>query len=72
MGLDAPGSGDVTVNGRHVHDMSWPLHEIGALLESRFIHPRRSWVRNLLKGRARRLDGLGLQPPHGRDGPHRR
>ena len=42
MGLDAPGSGDVAVNGRHVHDMSWPLHEVGALLESRSIHPGRS------------------------------
>lgn len=53
MGPDDSGSGDVTVNGRHVHHMSWPLHEVGALLESQFIHPRRSWVRNLLKGRAR-------------------
>jgi ABC-2 type transport system ATP-binding protein len=35
MGLDAPNGGDVTVNGRHVHDLSWPLHEVGALLESR-------------------------------------
>jgi len=42
MGLDAPNSGDVTVNGRHVHDMSWPLHEVGALLEARAIHPGRS------------------------------
>ena len=42
MGLDAPNGGDVTVNGRHVHDMSWPLHEVGALLESRSIHPGRS------------------------------
>ena len=42
MGLDAPRSGDVTVNGRHVHDMSWPLREVGALLESRSIHPGRS------------------------------
>lgn len=48
-----PAAGDVTVNGRHVHDMGWPLHEVGALLESRSIHPRRSWVRNLLKSRAR-------------------
>ena len=39
MGPDAPGSGDVTLNGRHVHDMSWPLHEVGALLESRFSIP---------------------------------
>jgi ABC-2 type transport system ATP-binding protein len=42
MGLDAPNGGDVTVNGRHVHDMSWPMHEVGALLESRSIHPGRS------------------------------
>jgi len=68
-----PGSGDVTVSGRHVHDMSWPLHEVGALLESRFIHPRRRWVPQPAQGPgARRLDGLRLQPPHGRDGPHRR
>jgi hypothetical protein len=52
MGLDAPG-GDVTVNGRHVHDMSWALHEVAPSWESRFIHPRRSWVRDLLKGLAR-------------------
>jgi hypothetical protein len=30
------------VNGRHVRDMSWPLHEVGALLEARSIHPGRS------------------------------
>ncbi len=42
MGLDVPNSGDVTVNGRHVHDMPWPMHEVGALLESRSIHPGRS------------------------------
>ena len=30
------------MNGRHVHDMSWPLHEVGALQESRSIHPGRS------------------------------
>jgi len=42
MGLDAPNAGDVTVNGRHYHDLPWPLHEVGALLESRSIHPGRS------------------------------
>ena len=25
MGLDAPNSGSVTVNGRHYHDLGWPL-----------------------------------------------
>ena len=42
MGLDAPNSGDVTVNGRHYHDLPWPLHEVGALLEAKAIHPGRS------------------------------
>jgi ABC-2 type transport system ATP-binding protein len=42
MGLDAPTGGDVTVNGRHFHDLPWPLHEVGALLEARAIHPGRS------------------------------
>jgi ABC-2 type transport system ATP-binding protein len=42
MGLDAPNSGDVTVNGRHFHDLPWPLHEVGALLEAKAIHPGRS------------------------------
>jgi ABC-2 type transport system ATP-binding protein len=41
MGLDAPNSGDVRVNGRHYHDLPWPLHEVGALLEAKAIHPGR-------------------------------
>jgi len=42
MGLDAPNSGDVTVNGVHYRDLTWPLHEVGALLEAKAIHPGRS------------------------------
>src|SRR6202789_2133009 len=42
MGLDAPNTGDVTVNGVHYHDLPWPLHEVGALLEAKAIHPGRS------------------------------
>jgi ABC-2 type transport system ATP-binding protein len=42
MGLDGPSAGDVTVNGRHYHDLPWPLHEVGALLEAKAIHPGRS------------------------------
>ncbi len=42
MGLDAPSAGGVTVNGRHYHDLPWPLHEVGALLEAKAIHPGRS------------------------------
>ena len=42
MGLDTPNAGDVTVNGRHYHDLPWPLHEVGALLEAKAIHPGRT------------------------------
>jgi ABC-2 type transport system ATP-binding protein len=42
MGLDAPSNGSVTVNGRPYHDLPWPLHEVGALLEAKAIHPGRS------------------------------
>ena len=42
MGLDAPNAGDATVNGRHYHDLAWPLREVGALLEAKAIHPGRS------------------------------
>jgi ABC-2 type transport system ATP-binding protein len=42
MGLDAPNAGEVTVNGRRYHDLPWPLHEVGAVLEAKAIHPGRS------------------------------
>jgi ABC-2 type transport system ATP-binding protein len=42
MGLDAPTTGDVTVKGLHYRDLPWPLHEVGALLEAKAIHPGRS------------------------------
>ena len=42
MGLDAPNEGAATVNGRHYHDLAWPLREVGALLEAKAIHPGRS------------------------------
>lgn len=42
MGLDRPDGGTVTVNGRPYRDLSWPLREVGALLEAKAIHPGRS------------------------------
>jgi len=42
IGLDPPSDGEVAVNGRHYHDLPWPLHEVGALLEAKAIHPGRS------------------------------
>jgi ABC-2 type transport system ATP-binding protein len=58
MGLDAPSAGNVTVNGRHYRDLSWPLHEVGALLEAKAIHPGRSARKHLLMlAQANRIPG---------------
>jgi len=48
LGLDRPTTGDVTVNGKHYRDHPAPLHEVGALLEARSIHPGRSARNHLL------------------------
>jgi ABC-2 type transport system ATP-binding protein len=64
LGLDRPTRGDVTVDGKHYRDHPAPLHEVGALLEARSVHPGRS-ARNHLVALAqthgisrRRVDDL--------------
>jgi len=42
LGLDAPTSGSVTVNGHRYGTSPAPLREVGALLEAHAIHPGRS------------------------------
>lgn len=42
MGLDAPTSGSVTVNGRPYHQLRAPLCEVGALLDAKGLHGSRS------------------------------
>ncbi|SEG96046.1 ABC-2 type transport system ATP-binding protein, partial [Actinacidiphila yanglinensis] len=71
LGLDAPTSGRVTVNGRRYADHPAPLHEVGAMLEARAIHTGRSARNHLLAlaattGIPRRrvdevIDTVGLQ-----------
>ena len=48
LGLDAPTTGDVHVNGRHYREHPAPLHEVGALLEARSVHTGRSAYNHLL------------------------
>ena len=48
LGLDGPTSGSVTVNGTPYRRHHYPLHEVGALLEARAIHPGRSSYNHLL------------------------
>ena len=51
LGLDRPTSGTALVNGRPLTDHPAPLHELGALLEAKAVHPRRS-ARNHLRALA--------------------
>jgi ABC-2 type transport system ATP-binding protein len=70
LGLDLPSSGTVTVDGRRYQGKVWPLHEVGALLDARSVHPGRSAYNHLhslaaANGIARRrvehvLDLVGL------------
>ncbi len=42
VGLDAPTSGQVTIDGRPYRDLRFPLRHVGALLEAKAIHPGRT------------------------------
>jgi ABC-2 type transport system ATP-binding protein len=48
LGLDAPTTGNVTVDGRRYAQHAAPLHEVGALLEAKAIHTGRSAHNHLL------------------------
>jgi ABC-2 type transport system ATP-binding protein len=47
LGLDLLTSGTVTVDGRRYQGTVWPLHEVGALLDARAVHPGRSAYNHL-------------------------
>jgi ABC-2 type transport system ATP-binding protein len=47
LGLDLPTSGTVTAGGRGYRGTVWPLHEVGALLDARAVHPGRSAYNHL-------------------------
>ena len=48
LGLDSPTSGSALVNGKAYDEFTEPLHEVGAMLEARVIHPGRSGYNHLL------------------------
>jgi ABC-2 type transport system ATP-binding protein len=48
LGLDAPTSGSVMVNGRPPRAHASPLHEVGGMLDPRAVHPSRSAYSHLL------------------------
>jgi ABC-2 type transport system ATP-binding protein len=48
LGLDAPTTGTVTVNGQPYQSIRRPLHQVGAVLEVRAVHGGRSAYHHLL------------------------
>jgi len=48
LGLDQATAGEAWVNGRRYAELSWPLREVGSLLEARAFHPGRSAFDHLL------------------------
>ncbi|MER2133239.1 MAG: ABC transporter ATP-binding protein [Arthrobacter sp.] len=47
VGLDRPTSGNVTINGKPYAKHKAPLHEVGALLDAKAVHTRRSAYNHL-------------------------
>ena len=47
LGLDAPTSGSVTVDGEPYRRRRFPIHEVGALLDAQGLHPGRSAASHL-------------------------
>ncbi|MFP5315965.1 MAG: ABC transporter ATP-binding protein [Actinomycetes bacterium] len=47
VGLDNPSGGDVRVNGKHYAQHSAPLREVGALLDAKAVHTKRSAYNHL-------------------------
>ena len=48
IGLDRPDSGQITIDGRRYAEHRAPIHEVGALLEAKAVHPARSARNHLL------------------------
>src|SRR5262245_56258470 len=48
LGLDAPTSGSVTVNGRDYRALKAPLRSVGALVDAKAVDPKRSAADHLL------------------------
>ncbi|NEE04175.1 ABC transporter ATP-binding protein [Phytoactinopolyspora halotolerans] len=47
LGLDRPSAGSVTVNGHRYVDLPVPMREVGAMLDARAVHPRRTAYNHL-------------------------
>ncbi len=55
LGLDVPDAGTAFINGSAYGDLSWPLRDVGALLDAKAFHPGRT-ARNHLRWLAQTND----------------
>lgn len=62
LGLDKPTSGTATINGHPIARLQNPMRTIGALLDARAIHPRRTAFDHLLA--VAQAGGLGIERVH--------
>ena len=47
LGLDTPTAGRARINGKHYHELKYPLREVGALLDAKAVHRNRSAANHL-------------------------
>ncbi|MFH8983074.1 ABC transporter ATP-binding protein [Streptomyces varsoviensis] len=59
LGLDHPTSGTALIKGKRYADLAHPLREVGALLDAKAVHPRRTAYRHLLA--MARSHGIGAK-----------
>jgi ABC-2 type transport system ATP-binding protein len=48
MGLDVANGGTSSLNGKRLHDIKKPMHEVGVLLDAGYLHPTRTAHNHLL------------------------
>jgi len=63
LGLDAPTTGSVTVDGHRFADLIWPLHRVGALLDANALHGGRTAYAHL--SALARSNGIAPARVHG-------
>ncbi|MEV0265645.1 ABC transporter ATP-binding protein [Streptomyces sp. NPDC050617] len=59
LGLDHPTSGTALIKGKRYADLAHPLREVGALLDAKAVHPRRTAYKHLLA--MARSHGIGAK-----------
>ena len=60
LGLDRPDTGGTSFGDKSYRQLTWPLHEVGALLDAGYVHPGRSGRNHLRWLAASNVDAFAL------------